>query len=159
MSYIYIILLDKSNITKEEANIIKPNTYKDLLIQINQKLKKIPKNYELYIIDKNNVEIKINNEDNYKIIEDILFIREIEKINLNPSIFQINYNKLSESKQEILDEKYNCILCSNVIKHEQPFFCYKCQKIFHNNCLNDWDNKCISQKKYYPVQIVEMNYL
>ena len=147
MSYIYIILLDKSNITKEEANIIKPSTYKDLLIQINQKLKKIPKNYELYIIDKNNVEIKINNENNYKIIEDILFIREIEKINLNPSIFQINYNKLSESEQEILDEKYNCILCSNVIKHEQPFFCYKCQKIFHENCLNNWDIKLESQNK------------
>ena len=147
MSYIYIILLDKSNITKEEANIIKPNTYKDLLIQINQKLKKIPKNYELYIIDKNNIEIKINNEENYKIIEDILFIREIEKINLNPSIFQINYNKLSESEQEILDEKYNCILCSNVIKHEQPFFCYKCQKIFHENCLNNWDIKLESQNK------------
>ena len=43
MSYIYIILLDKSNITKEEANIIKPNTYKDLLIQIDQKLKKFQK--------------------------------------------------------------------------------------------------------------------
>ena len=133
MSYIYIILLDKSNITKEEANIIKPNTYKDLLIQINQKLKKIPKNYELYIIDKNNIEIKINNEENYKIIEDILFIREIEKINLNPSIFQINYNKLSESKQEILDEKYNCLLCSIIIKNENLYLCYKCQKFFMKN--------------------------
>ena len=117
MSYIYIILLDKSNITKEEANIIKPNTYKDLLIQINQKLKKIPKNYELYIIDKNNVEIKINNEEIYKTIEDIIFIREIDKNILEQSLFQKNYNILSESKQIVLDEKYNCILWSMIIKN------------------------------------------
>ena len=77
----------------------------------------------------------------------ILFISEIDKDIYNQSLYEFNYNKLSESKQEILDDKYNCILCSIIIKNENPYLCYKCQKIFHEKCLKDWDNKCISQKK------------
>ena len=41
----------------------------------------------------------------------------------------------------MLDEKYNCILCTNLIKKEKPYICYQCQKIFHEKCLKDWDNK------------------
>ena len=39
--------------------------------------------------------------------------------------------KLAESKQDILDEKYNCNICTIIIKKEKPYLCYKCQKIFH----------------------------
>ena len=49
----------------------------------------------------------------------------------------MNYNKLSESKQDILDEKYNCYICNSNIKNENPYFCYICQKIFHEKCLKD----------------------
>ena len=40
-----------------------------------------------------------------------------------------------------------CILCSTFIKKEKPFFCYSCQKIFHEKCLKDWDEKCKRQNK------------
>ena len=68
-------------------------------------------------------------------------------MNLDQSLFQINYNKLPESSQEKFDEKYNCILCEIIIKNENPYLCYKCQKIFQEKCLKDWDNEWISQNK------------
>ena len=145
-SNINVYLLDNSNFVKEEINIIKPKSYHELSNQIKQKLKNIPENYETFILYKNN-EIKINNEENYNIIDDIIFLREIDKNVLEQSLFDINYNLLSESNQQKLDEKYDCILCSIIIKNENPYLCYKCQNIFHEKCLKDWDNKCKLQNK------------
>ena len=142
-----IILLDSSTNTKEEINIIKPKTYHELLDKLEEEFEELPENYELFILDKTNKEIKIRKESDYKKIGDILFIREVAKDILDKSLYEINYNKLSESKQEILDEKYNCILCTLVIKNEMPYLCYKCQKIFHEKCLTDWDNECKAQNK------------
>ena len=147
MSNIDIFLLDDSNNTKEEFNIIRPKTYQLLLKILNKKFKNISDCYEIFIFDKNNKEIQINNEESYKMIEDILFIREIEQDKLGQSIFEINYNKLSEDKKDLLEEKYNCILCSIIIKKENPYLCYKCQKIFHEKCLKAWDKKCKLQNK------------
>ena len=149
MSKIDIFLLDNSNNTKDEINIIKPDNYKELLKHIIQKMKYMPKYYEIFIFDKNNKEIKIINDRTYNKIVDILFIREIDKNILEQSLFEINYNILSESRQEKLDDIYNCILCSTLIKNENPYLCYKCQKIFHEKCLKDWDKKCKSQNKVF----------
>ena len=104
-----IILLDSSTKTKEEINIIKPKTYKKLLKKLEEEFEELPENYELFILDKTNKEIKISKESDFKKIGDILFVREIIKDNLDKSLYELNYNKLSESKQEILDDKYNCI--------------------------------------------------
>ena len=64
-------------------------------------------------------------------------------INNNPvqSVFEKNYGQISESKKEILNQKYNCGICLEIIKHENPFLCYQCQKIFHHSCLQFWDSK------------------
>ena len=145
MSELNILILDNLNKTKEELSIIKPNTYQDLLNLLEEKYKNIT-NYELFIFDFKNNEIKINNE-NYHMLDNILFIREKNKNTLKQSLFEINYNKLSESKRDILDDKYNCILCSIIIKNENPLLCYKCQKIFHEKCIKDWDKKCKLQNK------------
>ena len=145
MSELNILILDNLNKTKEELSIIKPNTYQDLLNLLEEKYKNIS-NYELFIFDFKNNEIKINNE-NYNMLDNILFIREKNKNTLKQSLFEINYNKLSESKRDILDDKYNCILCSIIIKNENPLLCYKCQKIFHEKCIKDWDKKCKLQNK------------
>ena len=142
-----VSFLDNLNNPIEEINLVKPKTYQELLIVLRQKIKKLPKFYEIFIIDKNNKEFKINNDETYNLIEDLLFIREIDNNILEQSLFQKNYDKLSESKQEILDEKYNCLLCSILIKNENPYLCYKCQKIYHENCLKKWDEKCKSQHK------------
>ena len=91
-----IFILDNLNNTKENINMIRPKTYQEFLDQINLKYINSPKNYEIYILDKNNKEIKINNEDNYKLIKDKLYIREINKDNLEKSLFSVNLNKLSE---------------------------------------------------------------
>ena len=148
MSIISIFILDDSNITKSELKMIKSKTYEEFLNQIRLKCNIIiPENYEMFILDDKNNQIKINNEINYNKIKDILFIREINKNALQQSIYDINYNTLSESKQNILDEKYNCLICSVLIKKENPYLCYKCQKIFHIRCLKDWDNKCKQQNK------------
>ena len=104
MSLINIFLLDDSNNSKSELKIIKSKTYIELLNQIKQKFEIIPENYEIFILDDKNNEIKIDNEINYNKIEDILFIREINKNILEKSLFDLNYNKLSESMQDKLDE-------------------------------------------------------
>ena len=146
MDRIYIFLLDNLNNTKEEVKMTKPKTYQELLSKLS-KNKNLPKYYEIYTIGKNNKEIKLNNEEKYSKIEDILFIREIKM--LDDSLYSLNYKRLSESQQEKLDEKYNCILCSMIIKKENPYLCYQCQKIFHIKCLDDWDKKCKEENKAF----------
>ena len=152
MSKINIILLDKLNNTKEETNMIKPVTYQQLLEQLRKQFKNLPKYFMVFILDKDNKELIINNEEKHKLIKDILFIREIDENKLEQSLFSLNYDMLSESQQEILDEKYNCIVCSYIVRHEKPYLCYKCQKIIHEKCLKDWDNKCksLNQKLSCP---------
>ena len=149
MSKIVIFLLDDLNNTKEEINMIKPKNYQEFLKELKEKIKNIPEYYEVFELDKNNKEIKINNEDKYKNIKDFLFIRGINKNIFEQSLFELNYNILSESKQEKLDEKYDCNICSVIIKKEKPYFCYTCQKIFHEKCLKDWESKCkLKNKKF-----------
>ena len=63
------------------------------------------------------------------------------KNNIVQSTFQKNYDQISETKKEILNQKYNCSICLEIIKHENPFLCYNCQKIFHNVCLKHWDER------------------
>ena len=142
-----IYLLDNLNRTKSRVNIIKPKSFQQLLIQINQIFRNISKYYELFIIDTNNKEIKIDNQGKYNIIGNTLFIREVNKDLVEQSLFERNYNQLTESKQEILDNKYNCTICAIIIKNEKPYLCYKCQKIFHDKCLKDWDKACKSHNK------------
>ena len=142
-----IFILDNLKDIKEEIIIDKPKNFNDLIKIIKEKSKNLPELYELFMLDKNKKEIIINNDEQYNNVGNILFVSEIDKDIDKLSLYEYNYNKLSESKQEILDDKYNCILCSIIIKNESPYLCYKCQKIFHEKCLKDWDNKCISQKK------------
>ena len=131
MSKIYILFLDNLNNIIEELNILKPKTYQKLIKQLEIKYKNIKDNYNIFILNKNNEEIKIINEQDYKIIDYILFIREINK---KESINGLNNHLLSDPKKETLDKKYNCLLCSFVIKKEKPYLCYKCQKIFYEKC-------------------------
>ena len=142
-----VFILDNSKKIKEELKIEKPRNYKHLLELLLSKIKNIPPSYEIFILDKNNKDIIINNDEQFQNIKDILFIREIDKNNINLSLFSKNLNKLSESKKEILSEKYSCLFCSKIIKNENPIFCYKCQKVYHKKCLEDWDKKCKEQNK------------
>ena len=136
-----IYLLDKTNNLIEEINIIKPKTYEILNITLKNNLKNLPEFFTLFYPSADNREIEIHNDEEYQLLKDTLFIRQIEKQDLGKSIFDIAYNKLDESKRDILDEKYNCYICQENIKHENPLFCYICQKIFHYKCLEDWSKQ------------------
>ena len=48
-------------------------------------------------------------------------------------MYESNYDKLSESKQNILDEKYNCNICEEDIKEEKPLLCYRCHLLLSAN--------------------------
>ena len=139
-----IFILDDLNNIKEQLSIQKPKSYEQFLQEINIKFQII--SYDIFIVDKDNKEIKIDN-NNYKLIKDIVFIRELDNDILEKSIFSINYDKLPESKRDVIDEKYNCKLCEIIIKNENPYLCYECQNIFHEKCLKELDNECKTQNK------------
>ena len=135
-----ISLLDDFNNTIEKISYIKPNNFDELLIIINKNFKNLPKNYNIYYKYESNKDTIINNNDEYKTSNKILFIKDIKDLSLSKStdsFFSSNYKKLSESQQEELDEKYNCIIYELSIKNESPLLCYQCQKIFHKKCLDD----------------------
>ena len=66
---------------------------------------------------------------------------KFNKNNIAQSVFEKNYDQVSESKKEILNQKYNCSICLEIIKYENPYLCYECQKIFHHGCLKHWSEK------------------
>ena len=143
----YLILLDDSGNLIENTNIKKPKTYNELLSYIKNEFKKLPKYYEIYYT-KDTENVIIDSNEKYKLANDTIFIREIFKLDESKSKFTFFYEKLSESKQEILDEKYGCTICQENIKgknNEKPLLCYQCQKLFHRKCLENWDKKCKMQ--------------
>ena len=136
-----IYLLDKYNNIIEEANIKKPHSYDDLLNSITNNFKQLPDNYYIFYSSGNNKEMQIKNNEDYILVNDMIFIKNSEKTNILESIYEENYNQLSQSKRDILDENYSCFICTENIKNEKPLFCYKCQKIYHQQCLKYWEDK------------------
>ena len=138
---ITLFLLDDSHNLIEEKNIPRPKTYDELKLAIKNIFIRPLENYQIFYYNIYNIKKIINNEEEYISVKDILFINELkekEKEKQGPSIYKLNYDELSESKQDILDEKYNCNICQEIIKgEEQPLFCYQCQKLFHKKCLED----------------------
>ena len=133
-----IILLDKSGNTIEQLNIKKPETYYEFLNIIKTKMN-LPEYYKIYY-QNGNEKIIINNSDNYKLAKDILFIHECNSI---------NYEELHGFEQELLDEKYNCIICKEKIKNNKQLMCYQCQNIYHKKCLEEWENRCKIENKTF----------
>ena len=99
------ILNDLDNL-KEELTINKPKRYKELLKYLSNK----NKSYEIFIYDNNNNKIIINNEDKYKLIKDIIFIKEINNDDLEKSIFSINI--ISYQKQIKIYQMKNILAIS-----------------------------------------------
>ena len=101
------LLSNVLNGNKEEFNLNKPKTFQELLTQIKQNLKNIPEYYEIFYLDKNNKEIKVDSEEKYNIIEDIIFIRgkDDNKTVDNKLDENINNNQIIEKNQKINDSK------------------------------------------------------
>ena len=147
MSKLDIFLLDNINNVIEAVSINRPRTYPDLERQIMQKFKNLPKSYDKFIF--RNQEIFINQVHKYKNVNDLLFIRDNEGCNVKRSSISVILDNLPASQQQKYEDKFNCTFCLELIKNESPYLCYKCQKIFHQKCLKDWDNKCKSQNKVF----------
>ena len=135
-----IVLLDNlNNNTIEEKTIKKPQTYSQLITEINNNFKYLPNSFNLSYPSSDN-EIEILSNEEYQWSKDVIYIRLTGSS--DNSIFETNYNKLSESCKDLLDcQTYICLICSDVIKNEKPLFCYTCQKIFHHSCLENWDKQ------------------
>lgn len=124
-----IILLNKSNKIVEEASIKRSRTYQDLLLVLKNKLAKLPLNFKIFYNFQGESENIINSNEKYILVDNLLFIKETENDSADQSIFSVNYNELSEKGKEILDEQYNCLLCTQIIKNQNPYF------------LEEWDRK------------------
>ena len=87
--------------------------------------------------------VKTQKDYEYASYYNQIYVRKIESgsEDLTLSLFTRNLNKLPESKQDIITEKYTCSICLELIKDENPFFCYVCQKIFHHKCLENWEKQ------------------
>lgn len=144
---VYILLLDNLNNVIEKEKIQKPKTFEELLKILKNDFKKLADSFVIFYLSKNNEEKIINTEQNYVLSKDIIFIRNSDKKEIKQSIFSKIYSNLTESKQNLLDEKYSCFICSEFIKKEKPLFCYICQKIYHNKCLEDWEKKKLLQNE------------
>ena len=139
-----VCLLDNLNkMLEKEITIKTPKTYQELMTQIKNEFKKLPNDYSIFYLTNDKSEVIINESDNdeYKLSRDIIFVRQKEVINIKESLYTKIYNMLPESSKEFVDEIYNCFICNENINNENPYFCYICQKIFHINCLGDWNKK------------------
>ena len=107
----------------EEINLVKPKTYQELLIVLRQKIKKLPEFYEIFIIDKNNKELKINvnlkNDENSKNIRstscqvNLTNNKESEKIIQE---LKLKINTLENEKEMLISQ-----LKENQKKYEEKF--------------------------------------
>ena len=90
----------------------------------------MPNNYNIYYKSELDEEIIINNNEDFMLAKSKIFIKEMNDLSgSTDSLFSSNYKRLLYSKQEDLDDKYNCIVCEIIIKNEKPLLCYQCQNI------------------------------
>ena len=132
MSFINVYLIDEFYNIIEVLNLLKPKTYSSLLEAINSESKNIFKEYEIFFEDNYKENIISKDEDYAKVKDkDTLYIRNIGE-------FQNSLYKLSDSMNINFEDKYSCVICKEIIQNENPLFCYRCQKLYHKNCLNEW---------------------
>jgi hypothetical protein len=93
MSKINVILFDTTNKFKKEIRISKPKSYQLLLNHIKNRFKY--KYFEVYTLEAKDEIIKIDNEEKYKSINNLLVIREIDTNELRQSTFKQNFNELT----------------------------------------------------------------
>ena len=84
-----LIRLDSSYSKKEEIQMKKPKSFKELKEFLEQKLNISPEYVDIFSFNEKNEEIRINNENNYKKIKDIIFILEINEEQLVQSSIEI----------------------------------------------------------------------
>ena len=131
MPNINIILIDELYNIIEALNLNRPNTYSNLLSTIKTKFKNLKQNYNIFYITDNYKEKILSTEEDYTIVNDILYIRNIEEL-------ENSFSKLSKSLNMNFENKFQCVICKEIIYNEKPLYCYRCLKLYHQNCLKNW---------------------
>ena len=126
---ISIFLIDETNNIKGEKIIKKPKSYNEFISSLKKEFPQLPTYYKILFQTKENDLKEINDDREYILADSVFFIKEINQNDLGKSIFSLNYNKLSESNQESLDERFKCFICSELIKNEDPLFVIFAKKI------------------------------
>ena len=144
---ISIFVIDESNNIIGEKTIKKPVFLSLFKPSLEEEFDNLPTHYKILYQSEENDLCEITNEKEYNLAKNIIFIKQINEKDLNKSIFTLNYNQLSDSQQDLLDEKFCCFICSDTIKNEDPPFCYICQKNFHYKCLEKWEMSNASLNK------------
>ena len=139
---ITLIIFNESYSKKEEIKIKKPKSFQELKEQLHEKFNIYLENKYFFILDNRNGEKKISNEDNYKEVEDILFIQEINEGKLEQSSNDISNSKNINESQ--LDESNICSICTYEIREINLLKCNNCNKLFHEECIKNWDKECES---------------
>ena len=135
-SELLLIQLDQNMHQINEESIKRPISYENLrqFIIVNFKIN----SFTMYYLDKTNKEINITNNEEFKKTGDIIFIVECKS--LNESFLDKIYPNLSESKMDIIDEKFSCNLCLEKLT-ENPYYCYQCPKRICKKCLIDLNKR------------------
>ena len=135
-NYLTIIQLDQNKQPIKEISINKPTSYEILKQNIYESFHL--KFFSIYYNDGSGKELEIKDSNSLQKINDIIFVKEIK--DLKQSIYDRIHDNLSESKIDIIDEKYLCNLRNEKLI-DNPYFCYKCQKRFCEKCLKDLDKQ------------------
>ena len=85
MSLLNLVIFDNLDNEKEKKVINKPKTYLELVKYLSSNNKP----YELFIMDRDYNKLIINEENKYKLIKNIIFIKEIN--NVEESLYSKNY--------------------------------------------------------------------
>jgi hypothetical protein len=149
---LYVFLLEADNSIAEEKIINKPEAYVQLIKALKDNIIKLPrekKDFSLFYFCPNSDNIyeekSINRSSDYKTMNDTLLIRVNETAGNPKSPLSLTYDQLTQDKKKIIDERYVCKICSDFIE-EKPLFCPECQKIFHQKCLENWEEKSKKNK-------------
>ena len=123
---LYVFLLETDNSIAEEKIINKPEAYVQLIKALKDNIIKLPrekKDFSLFYFCPNSDNIyeekSINRSNDYKTMNDTLLIRVNETAGNPKSLLSLTYDKLTQDKKKIIDERYVCKICTDFIE-EKP---------------------------------------
>ena len=151
-SFITLTYFNQYGHKLEEIKIPKQKSYHDIILYINNN---ITQNFDLYIINEQNIKKYILSENDFSYNIDHYYIKDNNRF--NQSLFTKVMSNLSETQQEEYFEKFCCPLCGDRIKNENPYFCYQCQYIICKSCLEKLDKNtrplsCPKCKMQCPIE-------
>ena len=111
-----LLLLDHSDNLIEQTSIKKPKTYNELIASMKINIKKLPKVTKIFY-QKENEKVIINNDSQYKLAKNKIFIYDITDI--EKPIPSLDSKKAPIAKKNKPIEKYN------YNKHKKKSKCYK----------------------------------